>query len=1130
MTSEYVNNIKDKIKEAENVFDVLSNMVMCLQKIGDEYQENMSDIYSRYGKASLSFEESLEDKEKINSTMYGTIQSKMYLEYNDIITKERVIREDKVKELEQNKKIDLKTISDARIERIKIINDYIVGYDRSRDVIENLKPSVYIDFIKNKKKVISSLETLKKEIPSKPDMKNVVMELVSEEKRIKKLIEEYYLGKVETVNKEYENKYNEIKKTYVTKIKDVEEKREEFREEQVNKTRELIKMVLMDEELLQKFNKYMLQRILFDGYSGEIKNLPEYYDIGVVGLKIPDIFFEDEFLRKSFKEYSNAWVKDKIITPENVIKVPLLIPRKTGYSIVLPCLEINEVTSFVLRNSMMFPVGKMEYVAICTKTTRIFSPLHSIQKQGIILSGIGTNYDKESEIENKIEDIRKTVKSYNDRFFEKSDMREKKEHFRTVMIYDYENGINEKSKKYLSDMIDSAPENGINFVFFCDNPDDVDNSVFGSKTFIIKKNSSLYNKNKLSLRYKENEFIYDIGEVANKDVWESVIRKMIPHIGERVDDIFTVEDLLPDIKDANSYFNGGDTTDGIVVPIAFLGTEPFDFVIGKSAGDDTRHFTLIKGVTGSGKTELLHAIMISIMYKYLPTEVQFCMMDYKEGVGANHFTGSPYLRSIVKQGDRVAGRKELAAIVEEMNRRYRMFESEIGEDGRKIDKIYAYRKKTGKTVSKIIVVIDELCGLTDRGDEIAKDCLESIKILAKQGRAAGIHMIITDQTFTDSGLSEGTMDMFVHRFSCIGKGKTIYKEYNKEKKEAGEMILERTLDTVFVNDYIDGIVSRINKLLPAYIETENLISTQIISSAASDHIKNPLNSFDTCDICKEAIHLYVGYAEDNEDSELVLNGSLLVVSNEKISETGRPGGISILTYVLLSIIQNRFANGEIVDNIISMVAIEAEDKYIKQIDRVRKVFPQYIQGVYACTGDDDDMYELHVDEVKRTIDNVYKEYEMRCNEDDNDNLAPRCLIIYGLHKLIPLKVSKKYDMNTGFIEKDSISKIKELICNGAKKNIYVIAWLDEHYEDAAKLFEIENIQEIFSIVMASGMGEKMKALVNYSGENANFDDYAIFKRKKHTFSYKEIKLFETPTDEWLDEFYSKCVDKFKIEA
>ena len=274
---------------------------------------------------------------------------------------------------------------------------------------------------------------------------------------------------------------------------------------------------------------------------------------------------------------------------------------------------------------MMFPVGKMEYVAICTKTTRIFSPLHSIQKQGIILSGIGTNYDKESEIENKIEDIRKTVKSYNDRFFEKSDMREKKEHFRTVMIYDYENGINEKSKKYLSDMIDSAPENGINFVFFCDNPDDVDNSVFGSKTFIIKKNSSLYNKNKLSLRYKENEFIYDIGEVANKDVWESVIRKMIPHIGERVDDIFTVEDLLPDIKDANSYFNGGDTTDGIVVPIAFLGTEPFDFVIGKSAGDDTRHFTLIKGVTGSGKTELLHAIMISIMYKYLPTEVQFCM-------------------------------------------------------------------------------------------------------------------------------------------------------------------------------------------------------------------------------------------------------------------------------------------------------------------------------------------------------------------------------------------------------------------------------------------------------------------------------------------------------------------------
>lgn|GEM_PF-5363203 len=101
---------------------------------------------------------------------------------------------------------------------------------------------------------------------------------------------------------------------------------------------------------------------------------------------------------------------------------------------------------------------------------------------------------------------------------------------------------------------------------------------------------------------------------------------------------------MPDINNANTYFAGGTTMDGIDAPIAFLGTDPFDFVIGKSKSDDIRHFTLISGISGSGKTELLHTIMLSIMYRYPPSEVRFCMMDYKEGVGANHFANNPYMR------------------------------------------------------------------------------------------------------------------------------------------------------------------------------------------------------------------------------------------------------------------------------------------------------------------------------------------------------------------------------------------------------------------------------------------------------------------------------------------------------
>lgn len=191
--------------------------------------------------------------------------------------------------------------------------------------------------------------------------------------------------------------------------------------------------------------------------------------------------------------------------------------------------------------------------------------------------------------------------------------------------------------------------------------------------------------------------------------------------------------------------------DGIDAPIAFLGTDPFDFVIGKSKSDDIRHFTLISGIPGSGKTELLHTIMLSIMYRYPPSEVRFCMMDYKEGVGANHFANNPYMRSIIRQGDREAGNKEFENLVQEMLRRFDLFKTVTDENDRKVDEIFKYRRLTGDVMPKIIIVVDELSGLTGNGDEISRSVLECIAEIVQRGRAAGIHMILTAQTWGNTG-------------------------------------------------------------------------------------------------------------------------------------------------------------------------------------------------------------------------------------------------------------------------------------------------------------------------------------------------------------------------------------------
>lgn len=1135
MANDNINEIKKRIIEAENPFDALSEMIKCLKNIGDEYQNTMSNFYLEYGEKTLSLEHINEEHVLKNESVYGKLQNNLYYEYSDIIRKETNECFEKIEEIKKKQESDLKAIQKARTERIEIINDYLNGYDKARNIIDKLEPCVYIDFVKNPKKVAAECEEIRQSIPPKPDMSKTVSEIISEERRISGLINAYYEEEICKINTTSKTSCTEYRKEFELKIEDINIERNRNRTELIGKTQKSLQMLLEDEEILEKFDQYMKDRILFDDYNGEVnyKQLPETYDIGTIGLKVPDIFIEDELLRKSFKEISHIWSEKKIINSENIIRVPLSVPRKNGYSIVLPRLgtdkdEMDNVTSFALRNSMMFPVGKMEYVAICAKTTKIFAPLHSLKRQGVYLTGIGQNYSSEKSIQEIIENLKETVNSRDNRFFEKSNEREEKEHFITVLLYSYPEGINEIAKKHLSQMIDSAPENGINFIFFCDETDNINNSAFGKKTIIVKKNPSLFGKNSLYINYNKIDYMYDIGEVVSDKVWKSVIEQMTKHIGEAVDTKVVLNDLLPNMEDPNSYFNGGETTEGIVVPIAFMGTEPFEFVIGKRDQGDIRHFALIDGAPGSGKTELLHAIMLSIMYKYLPTEVQFCMMDYKEGVGINHFGNSPYIRSIVKQGDREAGRKELKAAVDEMNSRYDVFKSVKTEDECKIDSIYLYREKTGKIVPKIIIVIDELSGLTEKDDEISKECLNFIGEITQRGRAAGIHLILTSQTFDNTGISEAIKMLFVHRFSCNGNGKA---KYNQMEIQNGKAVpkITKDLDIVFVNAYIDDFVRRVNKLLPGYISEEKLVSTQVVSSISSDHVENPLISFDIDMICRKPLHLYVGYAEDGNEDELLLNGSLLVVSKDKKSQ--RVGGISIMTHILLSIIQNRFASGIVTaNNLLSMVAIEAEDSHINQIDKVRVVFPEYIQGIYARISDDDETYDENVDKVKTVIDNFYEEYEKRSQSNENNENEPKYLIIYGLHKLRPLKSSSTIDMNTGFVEKDSIAKVKELICKGAKQKIFIIAWVDENYENAATLFEEENIQKLFSIVIASGMGDKMSELVNYKGKNAEIDNYAVFKLRRNEFYYKEIRLFETPTDEWLNNFNDKCVTNFNIRT
>ncbi|WP_430472191.1 DNA translocase FtsK [Wielerella bovis] len=166
---------------------------------------------------------------------------------------------------------------------------------------------------------------------------------------------------------------------------------------------------------------------------------------------------------------------------------------------------------------------------------------------------------------------------------------------------------------------------------------------------------------------------------------------------------------------------------------------------------------LVGGMTGSGKSVGVNAMIMSMLYKAKPDEVRFIMIDPKM-LELSVYEGIPHLLCPVVTDMKEAG-NALNWCVAEMEKRYRLL-AHVG-----VRNLAGYNEKIQaavkvakpipnpfslnpddpeplETLPQIVVVIDELADLM----MTEKKAVETqIARLAQKARAAGIHMIIATQ-------------------------------------------------------------------------------------------------------------------------------------------------------------------------------------------------------------------------------------------------------------------------------------------------------------------------------------------------------------------------------------------------
>ncbi|SDI90252.1 FtsK/SpoIIIE family protein [Frankineae bacterium MT45] len=145
---------------------------------------------------------------------------------------------------------------------------------------------------------------------------------------------------------------------------------------------------------------------------------------------------------------------------------------------------------------------------------------------------------------------------------------------------------------------------------------------------------------------------------------------------------------------------------------------------------------LIGGTTGSGKSELIRTMVLSLAARYKPTEFRVLLIDYKGGASLKT------LRPLAHQIGFVSNLGEddvdrcIDFLTAELERRQELLADYEGDYEK-------YRKTTGNALARLLVVIDEFGGFS-AGTNRSRQ--KAILDIAARGRSQGVHLILATQS------------------------------------------------------------------------------------------------------------------------------------------------------------------------------------------------------------------------------------------------------------------------------------------------------------------------------------------------------------------------------------------------
>ena len=301
--------------------------------------------------------------------------------------------------------------------------------------------------------------------------------------------------------------------------------------------------------------------------------------------------------------------------------------------------------------------------------------------------------------------------------------------------------------EYLTNTAQPAHKSGLRFLIVNDSPSFIKQLKDTSRHWI----EAIHNNCELRMDYNNGEFTAANNKLevlrvqGNLDMYvEERAAALGQIINQKVKDIVSIDDIYERDTDKKAGYvisiPVGKSAGKIVeVPLSCKDVD------GTLAGQCVGYMVL--GLTGTGKSSFFHSMVLSGCKKYSPKDLQFWLLDFKNGGASSKYTNSgiPHIKIIAENNKIDDALCLFQMVLEEMERRSKAFNRCF------TDNIVDYNKKALaeglEYFPRIIIAIDEVQEIFR--DDNASETAKLISAISTRMRSAGMHFVMVAQNLSD---------------------------------------------------------------------------------------------------------------------------------------------------------------------------------------------------------------------------------------------------------------------------------------------------------------------------------------------------------------------------------------------